>query len=450
MRDALVRAQHRSSKHGYWCINTLLLTTALCFGFTLGVLFSHTRPDLTDDACSRDAASSAHPHAHPQTLTNRTPPRPPPFLNPTAAANASSADLPYVQSLDAEWQRHWLRPSNASLYHSIADAECLPFHETEERKRCVLPRTNVELVTEAHIAYSVCGEGVREVALTSVKSFMLHRHSSVTLHVWLLLQPFRAQRQWITQTLSRWEVEHQPHPINNASSSVFLHFVDLDSAMSTNSSVLQRAQKYIGLFRQCASVRLWLPQLLPESVPLVLYVDCDTLVLRDWRQMLAHAQLYSPTQLISFAYEGTSKQCGSYYFLNQLPQPRPQPYAINSGVMLLNLTRARSAAEREYTGRLLRVLEGKHGFSMGDQDAYNLWIGQTQRDGLDLFFPLPLSFNWRECTFLEPGQDGGMTLMHGNAYKFHNANDEPFWAATYQSYFLWQRMPSNPTMAIKV
>ena len=43
-----------------------------------------------------------------------------------------------------------------------------------------------------------------------------------------------------------------------------------------------------------------------------------------------------------------------------------------------------------------------------------------------------------------------MTLMHGNGYKFTNEHDEPFWAAIYQSYFLWHRLPSNQKMAIKV
>ena len=284
------------------------------------------------------------------------------------------------------------------------------------------------------------------------RSFILHRHSSVTLHFWLILSPYTAQRGWITDTIARWPPQYQPHPLPNASphSSVHLHFLDMDALLSSNHSVLRRASPHLTLFRPCSTLRMWLPQLLPSNVSLVLYVDCDTLVVRDYRQIFAHAQLYTGAQILSFAYEGTSKQCGSWYFLKPPPQPAPQPYAINAGVMLIDLSRARSPAmQYVYTERLLQLLSSGSTFLMGDQDVYNRWIGAMQAEGRDLYFPLPLSYNWRECEFIPPGERGGLTLMHGNAYKFYNRNEEPFWEATYQSYFLWQHLPSNLTMKIK-
>ena len=364
---------------------------------------------------------------------------------------------PYVQSLSPDWQQRWLGgpTANSSTYRTIADATCLLYHQTDERQRCVLPRTDVELVTEMNVVFVMCGEGVRELTVTSMKSFMLHRHPSATLHVWLMVSPFDTQRQFIVDTLSRWPPEHQPHPINKdvpaSNSSVFLHFLDMDALLrNSNSSILERAREHLGLFKQCATTRLWLPQLLPSHLSLVLFVDCDTLVVRDYRQMFAHAQLYSPTQFISFAYEGISKLCGSWYFLFPPPSPAPAPYAINSGVLLLNLSHVRSAAMQQlYSEQLLSILSSGRHLELGDQDVYNAWIGAQQSAGRDYFFPLPGSYNWRECNFVPPGEPGGLTLLHGNAYKFGNMKEEAFWGHTWQSYYLWPKLPSNPTMKIK-
>ena len=425
----------------------LPLLAALCLGFELGMLLPLMSTDFKHETCGGGAGHSgsflqpAQPvYSSPITATTEMPP---------SSSSSSAESLPYVQSLDADWQQHWLGSSTVSAYRTIADADCLLFHETNARPRCVLPRTNDDLVREANVAYSVCGPNVREMALTSIKSFILHRHSSVTLHFWLVLSPFEQQKKFINSTIARWPVEHQPWPINrDHSPSVFLHYLDMDHLMAANSSILHTAQPFLNLFKQCSTIRLWLPQLLPANVSLVLYMDCDTLVIRDYRQVFAHAQLYSPTQFLSFTYEGTSKQCGSWYMLEPVPPPAPQPYAINAGIMLINLTRARSN-ESLYSQRLVSMLPLSRSWIMGDQDIYNRYIGAMQRDGRDLFFPLPFSYNWRECSFVSPGQDGGMTIMHGNGYKFHNAKGEPFWAAMYQTYWLWHKLPSSPTAPIK-
>ena len=447
MRAALARAHGQSLRSSSRLRNLLILLATFYLGFELGALLPASLPDTDSTISGTSPINLATPVHHIHKFTNRVI-----SSLDTQPSDDSSQSSPYVQSLDADWQRHWLGRSNVSGYRTIADADCLLFHETAERKRCVLPRTNNELVREAHVAYSVCGHDVQEMAVTSIKSFILHRHSSVTLHVWLILSPYDNQTRFLNDTISRWPAQHQPYPIRNATdATVFLHYIDLDAVLASDfSPVLNRAKRHLALFKPCSSIRLWLPQLLPSSVSLVLYVDCDTLVIRDYREIFAHAQLYSPTQMISFAYEGTSKQCGSWYFLLPVPKPAPLPYAVNAGVLLINLTRARSDEMQSlYSERLLLLLAVSNNFLMGDQDVYNRWIGQMQNESRDVFFPLPLSYNWRECAFVEPGQSGGMTLMHGNAYKFHNAKDEPFWAATYQSYYLWHQLPSNPTMPVK-
>jgi len=391
---------------------------------------------------------------------------------------------PFVQSLAPDWQRHWFKSTSndsSSEYLTIANADCLLFHSTANRTACRLPQTRDDAVTEVHVAYSMCGTSILDTAMTSLKTLVLHRHSSVSLHVWLLLSPYDAVRSIIHSTLVRWPKHMRPHPINPTATHVFVHFLDLGLLMNST-SLLRRARVHLDLFRPCATTRLWLPQLLPVDLSLVLYLDCDTLVIRDYRQMLAHAQLFSPTQWLSFAYEGTSAQCGSWYILHPPAYPAPVPYAINSGVMLVNLTRWRSAeTQAAFNEPVLLMLNGgtnnevqtydleaftsarirklRHsaratnvpllldGNPLGDQDVFNRWIGaQQQQHRSDVFFPLPFSYNWRECAMTSPGQARGVTLLHGNGNKFADVINEPFWAATYLSYFLWPRLPSNPTM----
>ena len=359
---------------------------------------------------------------------------------------------PFVQELPSDWQSTWFRSDMRRPYESIADAQCELLHcnaSSAHAVPCALPRVQEGLVTEVHVAYSVCGLAVQELALTSLKTLLLYRHSSVTLHVWLLLSPFSAQRDFISATLQRWPAEQQPHPINPHATATFLHFLDIYELMA-QSDLLRRATLHLHLFKQCATTRLWLAHLLPPTVSTVLYVDCDTLFVRDYRQVLAHAQLFSPTQFLSFAYEGTSRQCGSWYFLHRPGYRSPSPFPINSGVMLANLTRWRTPANQAvYNDAILAALATRR-HPMGDQDVFNAWLGVQQQEKRDVLFPLPFSYNWRECGMVGPGQEGGVTIMHGNGYKFGDEANEPFWVAMYRMYRLWHRMPSNTTMRVKV
>ena len=465
-RSSRVASGSSSSSRLYACCNRissfLILLATLCIGFQLGLLIPQLLTRQTDNTLPSASTTDTPHHSH--RLMHHS-------LNQIVRSSFTtqqqqpqtiniSSSIP-VQSLNSNWQSTWLTgPNHTTTYRTIANATCLLYHKTAERPQCILPSTNDDLITEMNVVWTICGETVRELAITSMKSFILHRHSTTKLHIWLLLSPYDTQRQYITDTMARWPSEFQPYPINNetvseANSSVIIHFLNMDTLMekqSNSSTILQRAKPFLGLFKQCATTRLWLPQLLPPTLGLVLYVDCDTLVVRDYRQMFSHAQLYSDTQFISFAYEGTSKQCGSWYFLFPLPAAEaPSPYAINSGVMLINLTRihSRPSLTVRYSESLLSIISSGGRLDMGDQDVYNRWIGINQHSGRDFFFPFPMSYNWRECSFVPPGEVGGLTLLHGNAYKFFNVKEEAFWGSTYQSYYLWPKLPSNPTMKIK-
>ena len=222
MRAALLRAHIQTARSTRLVRNLLMLLAALCVGFELGMLMSVHLPDRSHATCcsqsghlaptdqsygSRLVASLDALHSDQQDDESRV--EAPAQEDDEQVADTVRADEqagdctdsvhaggagkeeeassdtaewpPYVQSLDADWQRHWLSSSNVSTpnstYRTLADAICLPFHETANRTQCVLPRTNDELVREAHVAYSVCGSGVREMALTSIKFVHTSTHA---------------------------------------------------------------------------------------------------------------------------------------------------------------------------------------------------------------------------------------------------------------------------------
>jgi len=163
-------------------------------------------------------------------------------------------------------------------------------------------------------------------------------------------------------------------------------------------------------FKQCASMRLWLPDLLPD-VKAVAYVDSDTLFFED------------PSGLWSLFCEFGSNQYlaakmlpeGSYY------QKRPTfsdflfPAGVNSGVLLMDLEHMR----RVKTAQRLRhmLTHRRDEFPLGDQDAINAYLNASPA----AYFPLPCRFNVDAESVgvcLTTGRKLG--LRHGKANAFSN------------------------------
>ena len=172
---------------------TLLLWSALAVSLAVGVLIGRSAALWQLHLCSSaqqpsQAQSSLAPAV---SVFSADIDRQPASQTEDAEVERASAVPPFVQQLPPDWQERWWRADNGSgrANGTIADAHCLPFHATPDRPACPMPRTDDGLVREVHVAYSVCGRAVLEQAVTSLKSLILHRHASVTLHVWLLLSP---------------------------------------------------------------------------------------------------------------------------------------------------------------------------------------------------------------------------------------------------------------------
>lgn len=89
---------------------------------------------------------------------------------------------------------------------------------------------------------------------------------------------------------------------------------------------------------------------------------------------------------------------------------------LNSGVMLMNLTRIRLFNWNSYMWPLLRVFKSE--ISLGDQDLINILLHYHSHE----VYVLPCAFNYRP-EFCDPSDlcrtPNGIQVLHGNSGRFH-------------------------------
>lgn len=116
-----------------------------------------------------------------------------------------------------------------------------------------------------------------------------------------------------------------------------------------------------GGFAQSTLARLFMARVLPEAVERVIYIDCDTLVLDDLREMF---QTDMGTNYLGMVAEPTANKGRR----KQLDMPDSQPY-FNAGILLVNLKLWREE-NAEY--QVLSFYRDKGGnLTAPDQDAIN-------------------------------------------------------------------------------
>jgi len=147
-----------------------------------------------------------------------------------------------------------------------------------------------------------------------------------------------------------------------------------------------------GHISHASYLRIFIPEILPESVDKVLYLDCDIVVRHDiaplWRIDLGDKVLGAVRNPFFVRHDDLDMPAGADYF--------------NAGVLVMNLKRWR---ERDGTARLIRFIETHHDRLWAhDQDALNAvfcgeiqalaptWNFQTamlwsEPDGLSLNYP---------------------------------------------------------------
>nr|XP_020023902.1 glucoside xylosyltransferase 2 isoform X3 [Castor canadensis] len=170
-----------------------------------------------------------------------------------------------------------------------------------------------------HLAVVACGDRLEET-LVMLKSAVLFSHRQMYFHIFTedTLKPeFDKQlRQWPDSYTKKFE--HRIYPITFS---------------------VGNPQEWKKLFKPCAAQRLFLPVIL-KDVDSLLYVDTDVLFLRPVDDIWKLLRRFNSTQLAAMAPEHEIPKIGWYSRFAR--HPFYGTAGVNSGVMLMNLTRIRS------------------------------------------------------------------------------------------------------------
>lgn len=158
----------------------------------------------------------------------------------------------------------------------------------------------------------------------------------------------------------------------------------------------------------------------------MLYVDTDTLFLSPIRETWQFFHRFNDSQIAALSPEHEDPNVGWY---NRFARhPFYGPLGVNSGVMLMNLTRMRQFKWQDYMLSLHR--EYKLKITWGDQDLINI-LFHFHPEKLYVF---PCEFNYRpdHCMYMSVCKArNGVRILHGNRGYFHG-DKQPVLKLIYQ------------------
>ncbi|CAL8318533.1 unnamed protein product [Lota lota] len=270
-----------------------------------------------------------------------------------------------------------------------------------------------------HLAVVACGDRMEET-LTMVKSAVLLSSGNLRLHIFAEEQLHAAFRNalgsWPGSGRSRFS--YTVYPISFAG---------------------DHAAEWKKLFKPCASQRLFLPLILKDVDSLV-YVDSDIVFLRPPQRLWAMLSRFNASQLAAMAPEHEEPRVAWY---NRFARhPFYGVAGLNSGVMLMNMTRIRSAYfKNDMTSVGLRweellmplLQKYKLNITWGDQDLLNIIFHYNP----DYLLEFPCKWNYRpdHCIYgsnCASAEQDGVHILHGNRGVFHNLK-QPAFKAVYDA-----------------
>ncbi|XP_038934833.1 glucoside xylosyltransferase 1 isoform X3 [Rattus norvegicus] len=201
------------------------------------------------------------------------------------------------------WNPYWMLPSD------VCGVNC--FWEAAFRYGLKTRPTE-----KMHLAVVACGDRLEET-VTMLKSALIFSIKPLHVHIFAEDQLHDSFKDRLDSWSFLQRFNYSLYPITFPS----------DSAM-----------EWKKLFKPCASQRLFLPLIL-KGVDSLLYVDTDVLFLRPVDDIWSLLERFNSTQIAAMAPEHEEPRVGWY---NRFAR---HPYygrtGVNSGVMLMNMTRMR-------------------------------------------------------------------------------------------------------------
>ena len=201
--------------------------------------------------------------------------------------------------------------------------------------------------------------------------------------------------------------------------------------------IIQKSEKsnWQKLFKPCASLRLFLTKLLPE-VDSVIYLDTDTLFLRPPEELWSYFQKFSSKQVAGLVNECDENQKFCWY-KHHAKHPYVKPYGVNSGVMLMNLTRLR---KMKWENELITIYSNnKEKLRYGDQDILNIFF----HSHFKYLYKLPCEWNYRpdfcfDVPLCDRAVKHGIGVLHGCRSVFHKSNLQPEFYTIYKAFHKYE------------
>ncbi|CAG7734624.1 unnamed protein product [Allacma fusca] len=172
------------------------------------------------------------------------------------------------------------------------------------------------------------------------------------------------------------------------------------------------------LYAPCSAQRIFFPSLLPK-VDALLYVDSDTVFVSELRGIWNHFSKMDQTQWVGVTNEDEPTGDGWYNTKAEIPYFKPR--GLNTGVLLLNLTRMRFYEAEQKAEKVLRLYGDK--LYWGDQDIFNVMFSWNP----EFVYILPCEYNFRPshcfCRYNGSCSCGsaalqGVRIIHGNLQAF--------------------------------
>ncbi|XP_029681632.1 glucoside xylosyltransferase 1 isoform X1 [Takifugu rubripes] len=275
--------------------------------------------------------------------------------------------------------------------------------------------------TPMHLAVVTCGDRLEET-LTMIKSAILFSIRHLHLHIFAEDQLHAS----FMEALESW-----PDMIR----SKFSYTLYSISFPEDN------AAEWKKLFKPCASQRLFLPLIL-KDIDSIVYVDSDILFLQPMDHLWAFLSKFTPSQLAAMAPEHEEPRIAWYSRFAR--HPFYGRTGVNSGVMLMNMTRMRSVSFKvqndmtsvglQWEELLMPLLQKyKLNITWGDQDLLNIVFHHNPERLLE--FPCKWNYRPDHCIYgsnCASAEESGVYMLHGNRGVYHD-HKQPAFRAVYEA-----------------
>ncbi|CAK1550519.1 unnamed protein product [Leptosia nina] len=188
------------------------------------------------------------------------------------------------------------------------------------------------------------------------------------------------------------------------------------------------SEEWLNLFSKCAAQRLFIPKLIPH-IDAMIYVDTDSLFLGPPQHLWDQFSRFNATQISAMSLEDDNPNVSWYPRFAK--HPFYGKYGLNSGVMLMNLTRMRDFGWVDYVTPIM--LKYKLYIPWGDQDIINIIFHYHEK----AVYVLSCRYNYRtdQCMYGDACSDAtkdGIFILHGSRRAFHN-HKQPAFEAVYRA-----------------